>query len=129
MTNRAAQAPEQRQPYGAVRPGPDGVILDVVDAALTRLVELLDRRPFLIAELYDAANARGQDRRRRITALLADAHVRAACTVHLSVEDAVELAAEIIDAATPEPSPGRARGAVGGRAHDKTTDHTRKAPR
>lgn len=131
MTNQAAQPPQrmrQCQPYGTVSPGVDEVILDVVTQAVTRLVELLERRPSLFGELGDASSP-GRPRRGALAALLADPDVRAACTVHLSVEDAVELATEIIDAATPEPSPGRARSAVSGSTHDKTTDHTRKATR
>lgn len=128
MTNRAPQPLRQCQPYGAVRPSDGEVILDVGDAALTRIVELIDRRPHLLATLADAANHRRLSRHAALMELLADPDIRQATTVHLSVEDAVELATEIIAAATPAPSPGRAR-AVGGRAHDETTDQERKAAR
>lgn len=106
------------------------MLLDVVDAALTRLVELLERRPQLLGSLasasHSASNVTSRAGRYRLDALLelrADPHVRDACTVHLSLEDAVQLATEIIAAASPDHSPGRSRVSVSGRGKNETTDH------
>jgi hypothetical protein len=68
-------------------------------------------------------------RHRAIIALRDDRSIRDACTVHLSVEDAVQLATEIIAAATPNHSPGLARISVGGRGKNETTDHVGKDAR
>lgn len=86
-------------PYGVARHDPDGVVIDVTDAAITRLVELLNRRPSILADLADAAS--GRHRHDALAALLHDPAVREAATCRLSVADAVDLAASVIAAAAP----------------------------
>jgi hypothetical protein len=130
MTNRSPQPSATCQPYGMVRAGSGEVVVDVADAAVTRLLELLERRPSLFGPLGRASGHGGsRGRHAAIVELLADPDVRGACTVHLSVEDAVQLATEIIAAATPNHSPGLARISVGGRGKNETTDHVGKDAR
>lgn len=123
MTNRSSPPPPPAPLHGTVRPDDGEILVDVTDAALTRLVELIRWHPGLLGALARASGHSGPARLGVVLDLRADPDVRAACTVRLSREDAAELAAElaaaIIAAATspvgaatdretdPLPSPGR----------------------
>jgi hypothetical protein len=82
------------------------VLIDVTDAAVTRLVRLLADRPSLTWTL-DRAAGRGPAegpavaalRRAAVAELAADRDVRAVCTARLSRAAATDLAAALIGAA------------------------------
>jgi hypothetical protein len=95
--------------YGVARPDRGDVVIDVTDAAITRLIELLLRCPWIVAALSDVTTPPGRRRHAALAALREDPDVRAACAVRLTIPDAVELAAAIIAAASPDYSPADAR--------------------
>jgi hypothetical protein len=105
MTDRPTPPPSPI--YGVARPDRGDVVIDVSDAAISRLVELLLRRPSLLGTLGDACAPTGRRRHLAIAALRADRDVRATCTVRLEVGVAVDLAASIIAAAAPDVAPSR----------------------
>jgi hypothetical protein len=121
--------PVPASPLYGVAPSPGGgVDLDVTDAALTRLVDLLDTHPHVFARLAVATDpqARGARRQVAVAALRADRNLRAACLVHLDVDDAVALATDLITAAsTTPPRPRRRVGAPRDRVSTIPTTHGR----
>lgn len=110
------------------------VVVDVTDLILPRLVELLEARPALIADLAASTLRDGRDAdraRARIAAgLRRNPQVRAVSTFRLSTAQATDLAAALI-AAAAQPAPVRRhRRTVGPPAHRglNTTATDRKDP-
>lgn len=115
--------------YGVVRADAGTVVIDTADAALARLVEILDRRPSLLASLADASYHAGTYRPSALASLRADPDVRAAFSMRLDVDDATRLATAIITAASTPGSPGPAAvRAVGGGA-DRSANPPGRTPR
>lgn len=117
------QPPQPPPIYGMARPEDGAVVLDVTDAALARLVDLLARRPTLMRALVDATRPVYPDAVDARRALRDDPDVRAACTIRLEVPDAVDLAASLIACASPTTPSLRPR--VGARAERGTTTQGR----
>lgn len=113
--------------YGVVRALDGDVVIDTADAALARLVELLTRRPHLLGTLADASNPDSSHRRAAVAELREDLDVHASCVVRLGVPDAVQLAAQIITAASPDNPNGAGR--VGGGADRSASRANPRNPR